>query len=173
MVVLAVLWTLVAGYVVHAQLPKNTMELPFERDAHLVMLVFAPEGWAFFTKNPREPVFVPYALDRSGIWRSVAVGSYDEPRHLFGASRTPRAQGVEMGLLASAVSGSAWQTCNALVEDCLRNAQEWLVAANPSPAATLCGKIAIVRQELLPWAWAAARGSTVMPSTFVRIDARC
>lgn len=172
-VVLAVVWSLAVGYVVHSQLPKNAIELPFERDVHLAMVVFAPEGWAFFTKDPREPAFVPYAPDRSGIWRSVAVGSYDEPRHLFGASRTPRAQGVEMGLLASQVSGSAWETCSSRVEDCLRSAQDWLVAANPSPAATLCGKIAIVRQEPLPWAWAAARDSTIMPSSFVRIDSRC
>jgi antimicrobial peptide system SdpA family protein len=171
--VVGTMWAVLIGYVVHVQLPTNVIVLPFEQELHLAAVVFAPEGWAFFTKNPREPVLIPYTMDTAGMWRSAAVGAYDDPPHLFGASRSPRAQGVEMGLLSSQISPTAWGTCDERIETCLARAASWFVAGNPSPQPTLCGKVALVRQEPLPWAWASARAETTMPSTFVLVDSRC
>ena len=166
-------WAVVIGYAVHIQLPTNVIALPFERELRVAAVVFTPEGWAFFTKDPREPILVPYALGSDGVWRPAAVGSYGEARNFFGADRTPRAQGVEMGLLSSRLSPSFWASCDDRVETCLGRAGTWLVVSNASPRPTLCGKIALTRQEPLPWAWASARTLTTMPSTFVLVDVRC
>lgn len=173
MLLIGALWALLIGYAVHIRLPTNVIELPLERELRVAAVVFAPEGWAFFTKDPREPFLIPYSLSSDGAWRPAAVGSYDEPQHLFGADRSPRAQGVEMGLLSSQISPSSWASCDERVETCLAHATAWLVANNPSPRPTLCGRVALTRQEPLPWAWASARAVTTMPSTFVLVEIRC
>ena len=52
---LGVAWATAGLYVVHAQVPRNVLELPLERVLGPAIPFFAPEGWAFFTRDPREP----------------------------------------------------------------------------------------------------------------------
>lgn len=89
-------------YSVHAALPPNVLELPLERSVE--PRKWAPQGWAFFTRNPREPRVLPFVAE-SGTWRSANLGPHAQARYAFGLDRKSRAQGVEVGLLMGGLSG--------------------------------------------------------------------
>lgn len=170
---LAALWSTFGLYVVHAQLPTNALDLPFESELKTAMRVLVPEGWAFFTRNPREERFLPFRRRPDGTWSYAHAGPHAEARNAFGLNRASRAQGVEVGLLQGSIPAAAWQACDDAIVSCLEQSTTVLELTNQSPNPTLCGAVALALQEPLPWAWAAAAAEETMPSKIVRLDLKC
>ena len=170
---LGVAWATAGLYVVHAQIPRNVLELPLERVLRPAIPFLAPEGWAFFTRDPREPRLLPYRHATNGVWAYAHAGPHADLRNVFGLDRISRAQGVEIGLLLGEFADTAWQPCTDAPTLCLDELPRTVSITNRSPAPTLCGDVGLVRQEPVPWAWARVESETTMPSTVVRLDIRC
>lgn len=169
---LLVFWTLLAVYTVHSQLPPNALELPLESEIRFSLRSLAPQGWAFFTKDPRE--HRTFALIRSHDgWRLALVGPHAEARNLFGLDRRSRAQGVEIGLLQGQVTRDAWSPCAGRPEECLEQIAAATSLRNPSPEPSLCGTVGLVRKEPVPWAWAGVRHTVSMPGLVLRLHVQC
>jgi antimicrobial peptide system SdpA family protein len=168
---LIALGALVGGYVVHAQLPANAVQLPYEMKLGQPIRLVLPQGWAFFTRSPREPDVVPY-LRVDGRWRAALATPNAEPRNLFGLSRTARAQGVELGMLIGELGRDQWLDCTVDPTVCLERATS-VAARNTSLIPTLCGQVGLVSQQPLPWAWSQARDETIMPGRVARMDISC
>lgn len=167
---IAGLWAVLALYVVHAALPYNPLRLPY---AHALRTqVWAPEGWAFFTRNPREPRPFLYRLD-GATWASASLGPHARASNAFGMNRRARAQGVELGLLLEGVPSRSWKRCEEAPLGCLDAAPAAARVANRSPRPSLCGTIGVVRQAPVPWAWARAPKPVVMPSNVIRLEVSC
>jgi len=171
--ILGMAWATIGLYIVHSQIPRNVLELPFERALKPAIPFFAPEGWAFFTRDPREPRLLPFRRAADGTWANAHAGPHADIRNVFGLDRISRAQGVEIGLLLGEFADTAWQSCSDAPTLCLGDLPRTLSITNRSPAPTLCGDIGLVRQEPVPWAWASVQGETTMPSMVVRLDIRC
>lgn len=161
-------WLVLLAYAVHPALPPNAVQLPAAE--HVQARLWLPQGWAFFTRNPREDdVFL---FRRSGAaWRSVALGPASRPAYMLGLRRLPRARNIELGLVIACVPPSAWKRCSVRPQECAATIGETTVAKNPTPHASLCGVLAIVRQPPVPWAW--GRSDVVMPSTAAGVDVKC
>jgi antimicrobial peptide system SdpA family protein len=170
-VALAVLGALVCGYVVHAQIPTNAVQLPYETSLSRQVRLVLPQGWAFFTRSPRQPDVVPY-VRVDGRWRLALRTPNAEPRNLFGLSRTARAQGVEMGVLVGGLRPTDWLECGESPIGCLDRPSP-IAARNTSLTPSLCGQVGLVSQQPLPWAWSGAREQTTMPSNVARLDVSC
>lgn len=170
---LAAIWSTFGLYVVHAHLPTNALDLPFESEIRTALRVLVPEGWAFFTRNPREERFLPFLRRPDGTWSYAHAGPNAEARNTFGLNRAARAQGVEIGLLQGSIPAAAWQPCDDAILACLQRSTTALELTNESPNPTLCGAVALALQEPLPWAWAAASSEETMPSKIVRLDVKC
>jgi antimicrobial peptide system SdpA family protein len=165
--------TLVAAiaviYVGTAALPATPYQLPFITDTRTVSLI-VPEGWAFFTRSPREPEPEVYAAEGGG-WRRVSVGALAVPDTLMGLNRTTRSQGTEIAILTEQIPPAAWAACSGQPTQCLSAAHPTTTVVNMSTHRTVCGDIGIVIQEVTPWAWHELR--PVMPSQVVRVSVRC
>jgi len=170
-VALVAFGVLLAGYVVHAQIPTNAVQLPYEQSLSTSFRLVLPQGWAFFTRSPREPDVVPYR-HADGRWQPALRTPNAEPRNLFGLSRRARSQGVEIGLLAGELRGADWRPCADAPTDCLDLAPS-VIVHNASLLPTLCGEVGLVSQQPLPWAWSGAREQTIMPSTVARLEISC
>ena len=163
----------VGMYALHAVMPFNPIELPGQRREHT--LVVFPEGWSFFTRNPREDRMLPYLPGANGRWESALRSRLGEPQNLFGASRAPGGTMLEAGLLAGQLVGREWTSCQQSVDECLSSAPVGREIANPTPGATLCGTVAFTAQPPVPWAW--SRSPRVqeiqMPTRVVKVRVRC
>jgi antimicrobial peptide system SdpA family protein len=166
---------LIAGvailYSVHSAMPHNAVELPFEKDVQMGLIL--PEGWAFFTKSPKDPRFLVFGPTSDGSW-ARRYGETTDLATTFAFSRKTRSLGVEAGLIASSVTETDWRKCSSAPSTCMSLWSGSPVAAiNETPRPTLCGPLALVKQDRLPWAWANTVTQDTMSSRIVRIDVRC
>jgi antimicrobial peptide system SdpA family protein len=157
-------------YAIHASLPFNTIRLPFETWAHIRF--FAPEGFGFFTRNPREERMLLFTKRDNG-WVSASVGPNGDVRNLFGLNRAPRAQGFESSLLFSKVPMKVLVGCEETPKVCLSQSSTPIQTTNAYPHATLCGSVGIVVQKPIPWAWSLSETPIIMPSKFVILNVKC
>lgn len=168
---LASAWTLVCLYVVHSALPFNVVHLPYEHQLDIAM--WAPQGWAFFTKSPRDDRLFLFR-QVNGRWSDVSRAPDSSPANLFGLNRAARAQGVEAGLLQVSVQHpAAWADCRSSFQDCLRQRQPSVTVRNPSPDPTLCGAIALIYQPPVPWAWLTLGRHIFMPARILELNSQC
>lgn len=166
--VLVIFWTTIAVYSVHAVLPYNPIRLPFARV--LQARAWAPQGWNFFTRAAREPDLAVLRHDGS-VWRAVPLGLNSSAETWFGVKRQARARGIEAGLILFAVKDRRWTSCNDAPVECVTRAPLMGEVPNATPVPTLCGELALVRQEPVPWAW--NRSAVIMPSNVMRVIVRC
>jgi antimicrobial peptide system SdpA family protein len=135
--------------------------------------LWAPQGWSFFTKDPREEKQTVY-VRRGSAWELVLLAPHDRPANILGLRRKSRAQGVEMALL---LSGNApaedWHACTAPLQECLAQLPPGRAVRNTSPAPTMCGSVAIVLQKPIPWAWATSPRPVTMPSRILSLEVSC
>ncbi|MEV0258553.1 SdpA family antimicrobial peptide system protein [Streptomyces sp. NPDC050732] len=147
------IWAVVIVYVIQEQLPKNVISLPAQQEVKHTVVNLAPQGWAFFTKSPRDPEVVPFKKE-SGHWEAQSLTPHAAPRNAFGLNRASRAQGVEMAMLLSAAKQDDWHSCTKSRAACL---EEFGAAArsidNKEPNPTLCGTIGLLAERPTPWAW--------------------
>ena len=172
---LAAAWLLLVLYVVHSQLPSNAVSLPAQARVGPVLRVVTTQGWAFFTRSPREAQVTAWRLTGGNHWQSAMLGPHSEARNAWGLNRASRSQGVEMGILLAALTEADWNSCaDGIPESCMpSSAAATVTTANPMPAPTLCGPVALVAQEPLPWAWASEGAEERMPLRWVRMDVSC
>src|SRR5438094_1471433 len=107
-IALAIAWSLLVLYAVHIELPANALDLPFEGSIKPPLQAVVPEGWGFFTRDPREARLLPYVRE-AGAWRAAREGPHGEPREGFGFNRPARAPGVWLGLLGTSIPAQAWE----------------------------------------------------------------
>ena len=159
-----------AAYSVHAAMPFNPLALPEEDD--VAARSWLPQGWRFFTRDPREDQTLLYRLDE-GRWVSASLGPNFRLRNYLGLSRVGRSQAMEMAMLIWGLSKNTWHKCEEASSSCLSAYESPLKVTNKSPVPSLCGPIGIVLQEQIPWAWAGDHSDVIMPSRVLRLDVQC
>jgi antimicrobial peptide system SdpA family protein len=159
----------VVAYTLLAALPAAPFRLPFvgREDVRSVL----PEGWAFFTRSPREPELTSYRLGPDGGWRRTTQRSSMSWDSGLGLNRRNRSQGTEVALLIHELTASDWAACDRVPTECLSAAAASRTVANRSNHATLCGEVGLVAQDVLPWAWHDL--PTVLPSRVTRVVVSC
>lgn len=170
-VALVLLWSGVILWVTVGSVPDSPLRLPLRVTQG--MIAVSPQGWAFFTRNPREPVDRLYRL-RSGTWERANYAN-TSPRNLFGVRRAARAVNVEMAALVAQAPDDAWRDCEAPLEECLAadGGLPPVPVTNPSALRTLCGPLVVERRPPVPWAWSGSGRDIHMPGRVLRIDVDC
>jgi antimicrobial peptide system SdpA family protein len=167
---LGLVWLAVCAYALHGALPYNPITLPFEARAHTQF--WLPEGWAFFTRDPRSDLMLLFRKGSEG-WVSASRGPNSALVNTFGLNRAARAQSVEAGLLLNSFPDSVFKDCRDAVVACFERVAVAGSLKNTSPYPTLCGDVAIAMQRPVPWAWVASGHPVTMPSHVVRLDVAC
>ncbi|MFI8266628.1 SdpA family antimicrobial peptide system protein [Streptomyces sp. NPDC085665] len=112
---------------------------------------FLPQSWAFFTKPPSDPEFVPYLVSDDGVTYASRLPN-SRPENLYGLSRRQRAQGPEIAAMANQVR--TWQNCEDAAGDCpleVAGSGERVSVTNTSSVPTLCGTLVLVETRPVPW----------------------
>lgn len=166
--VILVVWT------AQAQLPVNVLA-PSGADstASRALIRAFPQGWAFFTRTPREEQQSVYRLDGETL---VALDRFPhaEPRNDFGLDRGSRKQSVELATLLHAVPEESWTECRATsLADCVRKISAAYPADNSQPNPTLCGPIVVAAHEPVPWAYRDLYQEPTIITRAAKLDVRC
>jgi antimicrobial peptide system SdpA family protein len=168
-VLIALAWVVIMVYSVYPALPYNPVYLPGAAQTN--SLVLAPQGWAFFTRNPREERLLVYGRGPDG-WRPLLLGPQARLRNKLGLARKPRAQGVELAQLVEQAQ-NAWEPCDADFHVCLTRMSSETQVRNSGPNRTICGPVVVVAQEPIPWAWLREPEPVTMSSRILVLKVLC
>lgn len=167
-------WGIVTAYVFFDSIPDTPVSLPFSESIDTKL--FMPEGWSFFTRNPREKSIRLYKQADSKEWVE-AIPRNADITNWFGLKRTSRSKGLEYGRLLSQLDRRMvfWNNYNGSLNGCLSAVADTLKAVNaendmPNPA--ICGEILLVRSEPIPWAWRNAK-NIEMPLQLLKLNISC
>lgn len=161
--------TVVAAYALLAALPAAPFHLPFVSGEHVRSVL--PEGWAFFTRSPREPEPISFRRGSDGGWYDVTERSSMSFDSALSLDRRRRSQGTELAGLVNGLVDRDWTACDQLPTQCLSYVAATHTVHNRSTHRTLCGDIGIVIQDVRPWAWHDL--PTVMHSKVTRMVVTC
>jgi antimicrobial peptide system SdpA family protein len=164
-------WFVLFCYSIQAALPFDPIELPMAKN--LEFRAFMPQGWKFFTRNPREEQIHLFAKNQDGDWLSASIGTNADPVTYFGLSRTVRTRGIEIGLITRSVKSPQWLPCKEELSACFEKAPIAAVVNNNSPNPSVCGELILLKQKPIPWAWTKAKKKVKMPITYVRVSVLC
>ncbi|MGH2758145.1 MAG: SdpA family antimicrobial peptide system protein [Actinomycetota bacterium] len=134
-----------------------------------------PEGWELFTRDPQLPIFRS-ALLRDGIWVRADRGPLSKASNVFGFRRNPRWQSVEIARLVEEVPNlDEWTQCADRPIDCLANVDNDDVrpVRNRTPFSSLCGRVGLVRQFVVPQSRATSTGDDFRTTHVVVLEAEC
>ncbi|MFF7726678.1 SdpA family antimicrobial peptide system protein [Streptomyces sp. NPDC008001] len=174
MLAVVVAWSVAVLYVAQVHVPKNVLSLPGQKQVRSTVADVAPQGWAFFTKSPRDVEVLPYRQGADDRWTSVALTPHSSPRNAFGLDRASRSQGIEISLLLDLAQKKEWKECEeAGLADCVANARPSRKVKNPSPEPTVCGRVALVQEKPVPWAWRDLVDERVTPERYLAMDVTC
>ncbi|MFG2948314.1 SdpA family antimicrobial peptide system protein [Streptomyces adustus] len=173
LVVVCAVWMVVIAYVVQEQLPKNVISLPGQTKAKHTVANMAPQGWAFFTKSPRDAELVPYKKSK-GDWKNISLTPHASPHNAFGLDRRSRAQGVEIALVLSAAQKDDWRQCTSSRHQCLNSyGAPARRVENRSPEPILCGTVGLLQEKPTPWAWRDLLPEAHTPERVMVLEVTC
>ncbi|RSS45609.1 SdpA family antimicrobial peptide system protein [Streptomyces sp. WAC07061] len=141
---------LLAGSVFFS-LPSNVLSTRDGGDLRALSARLLPQSWAFFTKPPSDPEFVPYLVSDGGV-APAALLPNSRAENLYGLTRRQRAQGPEVAAMANQVR--TWRDCEGIDGDCpavVAGSPGAVSVENTSPVPTLCGRVVLVETRPVPW----------------------
>lgn len=128
---------------------KNNPLFNFNENQATFISAVLPQGWGFFTKNPKESVYIIESHDKA---EEILLPNMDY-RNLFGIVRKGRAQGVEFGKVLSQIPEEAWESCENI--DCsidyILNNNSFTPVDDDTPRPLLQGQYIIYEKTVVPW----------------------
>lgn len=139
---------LLAAVVAISSLPHNIVNDGMPYRLRTTMTAFAPEGWAFFTRDAEEYTFQ--------AWRSDAADANEHLVHRSSVIEVNRSDRINGAILMSAgetVPDDSWTPC-ATIDLCVgaHNIKKETAPFKPEDGA-LCHEFTLVRVRPIPWAF--------------------
>ncbi len=153
-------WIVVIVFIFRISVPVPG-NLSFKQKANAFSII--PQGWGFFTRDPKEPQYLIFDKDGTKLSKSNS-----EPSNLFGISRKNRLMNIELSLIMSKIKESSWSDYKEGKFDFNSTIISDTISINFNPS-SLKGHFFIAQQERLPWAWAKSNNKIVMPYKYARI----
>ncbi len=154
----------VVSYSLLSSLEYNPLSISY-KESKLVFTLM-PQGWGFFTRNPRELQTLIY--QKVGQNFELVNKSGSEPEYLFGLSRTSRRKNIEFGQIFSKIPDSLWIDCpSKRILEC--NPEKVHHFKNQYTNPVCLGEFLLISKEPIPWAWSKSYYDIDMPFKFCKI----
>jgi len=138
--------------------------------------VVFPEGWAFFTKSPRDDYIQLYQ------WKNNKFEEYPYQRQAdlnnwVGLKRNARSIGVEFAYLVGKIpqGENQWLGCDAGVLDSCVNDSNFRTfeITNNTKDPLISGRIFAVKRKVIPWAWSSNYKKVKLPIEIISLNVSC
>lgn len=145
----------------------NPIEITNE--VHSRVLNFIPQGWAFFTRNPREAQIIIYKIDNDSIIKPYPQ-RHSSFTNLFGLKRTSSKILTELQLLKLKTSDSLYSDMewNYQINKLEKFTTKSFEYKNEIFDPILLGEFIVVYQKPVPWAWSKSIKEIKMPSKIIK-----
>lgn len=127
-----------------------------------------PQGWAFFTKDPRDEQTTLYKIEnQKNIEINMKNGATNA---FFGISRKNRIMLIELAQIVNQLDTNSWKV--------IKSKEEFLTYSDTAKAVEIInfvnhsifkGEYLITKQKPLPWSWRENRDSLFMPAKVTKV----
>ncbi|WP_282055427.1 SdpA family antimicrobial peptide system protein [Maribacter luteus] len=158
-------WSIVLYNIFVSAIPVPTNEPYLKKGSFFSLL---PQGWGFFTRDPRENQLIVYRTSSNDTIVKVteALGNY---KNFFGMSRKGRLRGIELGILTAKINDSSWIEMKGGQNLLFEKSITADTIINEFRPYGFEGEYFFVKQERIPWAWAESYEKIIMPYKYVKI----
>jgi len=130
--------------------------IPIEREEKSIITFLFPQGWGFFTKNPREPKYHLYEVLENGI-KQVDY-SITSSENFYGFSRRGNRISIELSRIMSVLpESSKWTNSIKTESEFLNDSISFSPINISSIADTIIyikpGKYLMKEYQITPWNW--------------------
>lgn len=133
-------------------------------------MILVPQGWGFFTRNPREDRIKIYKYHNSGY--AEILDKNFSTQNYFGISRKNRITLNEVLYNLKIVGDSSWYQTR-IVNDSLVKSLPEVTIVNLAKDPLNCGKLLVIKEKTIPWAWRKHKGSLNPMKSLVKINLIC
>lgn len=132
-----------------------------------------PQGWAFFTRDPREAQVILYKIENNHIKKIPHLHS--SAYNFLGLCRTSsiymhEIQAIRTKLHNNWFSDTYWNYQSNIYGKFPTNSYSLY---NDTKKPLLCGEYLLVFQKPVPWAWSSSIENIKMPGKIIRINIKC
>ena len=169
--IISIFWIWLGFTIVVSSMPYNSLSNVLFSEKRVLLRGIFPEGFSFFTRNPREPQALIYEADSK---KDVIKDNKAFINSFGGFNRYNRSVLIELGSLINIVKNEKWFNCND--EECFDNIRIPVYEINNSyRTPVLCGSYYIKFVEPIPWAWATSfkKSKKKMPFKIIKVSTRC
>lgn len=161
--IISLFWCFVVLYIAFASIPFNPLSLSFTK-SYLYSLV--PEGWGFFTRNPKEEVHLVFKKTRDNRWKLFTKSNAD-PEFSFGISRKNRRILAETQYLIEKLDDTMFLSRDGNAFNF--STKKIILTKSAFKNPILTGDLILVKQKRLPWAWSENYKEINMPYQIARV----
>lgn len=161
-------------YLAVASLPSNplkTKNIIFNSSA--IKKIF-PEGWAFFTKNPKEDQIYFYQVNfgKKTVINKFLMTKNFALNNIFGIKRENRFIQTEFTKMANSINSNLWMTTYSDIGHCKPNSFNIIKIHNAK--INLRGYYILEKRTVLDWYYASSKISKTIPirRQYIIIDVR-
>lgn len=168
---LCMAWAGISFFSLLTYVKDNPIRFSYEFQ-HNLRTMF-PQGWAFFTKSPRDENMQLYRWENN---RLVLVDGQRQATfaNLMGFRRASRAMSVEYAYLLYDVPAENWVRCEGDAEAYIRTHKLTNVQVeNSTPHPYLSGTYYLIQKGIVPWAWATQADRITLPSSILKLTVVC
>jgi antimicrobial peptide system SdpA family protein len=163
-------WATLASVAMLGALPEDALgSSTYSRE---IIRTLLPEGWAFFTRNPRESTYHIYE-EEAGGQLTPADAADARANGFWGIDRKSRLRSIAVAQMASRIPKDTWKECRSTLRQCRREQDVESEIALSMNVPTICGHIVIEEREPVPWAWRRSYSRVHMPSRIARVHVPC
>ncbi|MEC3616772.1 SdpA family antimicrobial peptide system protein [Bacillus stercoris] len=167
-VIFSVLWGSIFLFSIIGSL--GTTPIPLTKDSKFLMSSILPQGWGFFSKNPRDTSIGLYEAEDASAkvrWPNMRADN------LFGLYRYGRSQGVEMGVIYSQVGKEQWTACKEKNLGACKSKAKTVQLKTPAPRPLLCGSYYLTKEDIVPWSYSKYTPSSYQVKSIVKVVISC
>lgn len=164
---LATLWVTAFFGLISATSGYTSLKLKSKTNRHLLSLT--PQGWGFFTRNPREENIIMYKFDEKDSVVKITDKNFSFNNY-FGLSRKQRYEAIQMSALLSDIKEEEFVKCNEIsVQNCDIN--KVIISNNTKNKNNYFkGTYFLKKEKAIPWAWSKSKEKLKNPYKVIEIE---
>ncbi len=135
-----------------------------------------PQGWAFFTKNPKSEEVYLYKIDTITQKFENIILRNVQSSQLFGIKRDNRLISTKITTITNDIDRSLWINHKGNISNFLKHDTNYMKLNKitikiKQPA--ICGLYCVVMKKPIPWSWVTLKSKINMESRIILIDFKC
>jgi len=146
---------------------KTSPLVSFSQDTKIKISTVLPQGWGFFSKDPRENVIQIESIDDA---QNVNYPNMTL-KNGFGLIRKGRSQAVEIGKITEEIPKDAWKNCaNCSRNDMLKS--DYYNIKDDSSRPLLKGNYLLTENKVVPWSYAKYYKDKLTPIKYLKVKVK-